>query len=124
MWPASGSGDMKVEVSAETYQVRAHFKALNEAVLMVHTKILDIFPPISSLSAALFDDVSGLLSLLYSYRPEELFHTLETSNAFGGWTWQTCWEASEKWGKQKIISSSRVLLKVSIVEVAMHVFLF
>ena len=39
-------------MSAETYQVGAHFKALHEAVLMALSKILEIFS-ISSLSAAL-----------------------------------------------------------------------
>ena len=34
LWIRSGY-DMKVEPSAETYQVGAHFKALNEAVLMI-----------------------------------------------------------------------------------------
>ena len=38
-------------VSAQTYQVWAHFKALNGAVLMDPSKILSFF--ISSLSAAL-----------------------------------------------------------------------
>ena len=44
LWIRSGY-DMKVEVSAETYQVGAHFKALNEAVLMALAKILEnLFP--------------------------------------------------------------------------------
>ena len=30
-------------MSAETYQVGAHFKALNESVLMAPSKIIDIF---------------------------------------------------------------------------------
>ena len=32
-------------MSAETYQVGAHFKALNESVLMAPSKILEIFFP-------------------------------------------------------------------------------
>ena len=36
---------MKVDPSVETYQVGAHFKALNEAVLMALTKILENFFP-------------------------------------------------------------------------------
>ena len=40
-------------MSAETYQVGAHFKALNESVLMAPSKILENFFSILSLSAAL-----------------------------------------------------------------------
>ena len=36
---------MKVGKSAETYQVGAHFKALNESVLMASSKILENFFP-------------------------------------------------------------------------------
>ena len=52
LWIRSGY-DMKVDPSVETYQVGAHFKALNEAVLMALAKILENFFSISSLSAAL-----------------------------------------------------------------------
>ena len=44
LWIRSGY-DMKVGKSAETYEVGAHFKALNEAVLMALSKILEIFSP-------------------------------------------------------------------------------
>ena len=42
LWIRSGY-DVKVEVSAQIYQVGAHFKALNEAVLTVLSKILEKF---------------------------------------------------------------------------------
>ena len=42
LWIRSGY-DVKVEVSAQTYQVGAHFKALNEAVLVASMKTLENF---------------------------------------------------------------------------------
>ena len=42
LWIRSGY-DVKVEVSAQTYQEGAHFKALNKAVLVAPLKILAIF---------------------------------------------------------------------------------
>ena len=44
LWIRSGY-DMKVDPSVETYQVGAHFKALNEAVLIALAKILENFFP-------------------------------------------------------------------------------
>ena len=49
LWIRSGY-DMKVEESAQTYQVGARFKALNKAVLVALLKILENF--LSILSAA------------------------------------------------------------------------
>ena len=43
---------MKVGKPAETYQVGAHFKALNKAVLVALLKTLDKFFPISSVAEA------------------------------------------------------------------------
>ena len=42
LWIRSGY-DVKVEMSAHTYQVGAHFKALNKAVLVAPLKCLQIF---------------------------------------------------------------------------------
>ena len=42
LWIRSGC-DMKVEVSAETYQVGAHFEALTKAVLVAPSRILENF---------------------------------------------------------------------------------
>ena len=42
LWIRSGC-DMKVEVSAETYQVGAHFKALIKTILVAPSRILEIF---------------------------------------------------------------------------------
>ena len=38
LWIRSGC-DMKVEMSAETYQVETHFKALDEGVLIRYTEV-------------------------------------------------------------------------------------
>ena len=43
---------MKVEVSAQTYPVGAHFKALNKAVLVALLKTLEKFFSISSVAEA------------------------------------------------------------------------
>ena len=43
---------MKVEVSAQTYQVQAHFKALNKAVLVALLKTVEKFFSISSVAEA------------------------------------------------------------------------
>ena len=42
LWIRSGC-DVKVEVSVETYQVVAHFKALIKAILVATSRILDNF---------------------------------------------------------------------------------
>ena len=42
LWIRSGC-DMKVEVSVETYQVGAHFKALIKAILVALSRILEKF---------------------------------------------------------------------------------
>ena len=42
LWIRSGY-DVKVEVSAQTYQVGAHFKAFNKAVLVAPLKTLENF---------------------------------------------------------------------------------
>ena len=42
LWIRSGY-DMKVEASAETYQVGAHFKALLKAILVAPSRILENF---------------------------------------------------------------------------------
>ena len=53
LWFRSGY-DMKVEVSAETYQVGAHFKALiNKAILVATLKSFERFFRISSSPAGL-----------------------------------------------------------------------
>ena len=44
--------DVKVEVSSQTYQVGAHFKALNKAVLVLLLKTLEKFFSISSVAEA------------------------------------------------------------------------
>ena len=51
LWIRSGY-DMKVEVSTETYQVGAHFKALNKAVLVAALKTLEKFFFISTVTEA------------------------------------------------------------------------
>ena len=51
LWIRSGY-DVKVEVSAQTYQVGAHFKALNKAVLVALLKTLEKFFSISSVAEA------------------------------------------------------------------------
>ena len=51
LWIRSGY-DVKVEVSAQTYQVQAHFKALNKAVLVALLKTLEKFFSISSVAEA------------------------------------------------------------------------
>ena len=43
---------MKVEVSAQTYQVGARFKALNKAILVALLKTIEKFFPISSVAEA------------------------------------------------------------------------
>ena len=53
LWIRSGY-DMKVEVSAETYQVGAHFKALIKAILVAPLKSFERFFRISSSSAGLW----------------------------------------------------------------------
>ena len=52
LWIRSGY-DIKVEVSAETYQVGAHFKALIEAILVKPLKSFERFFRISSSPAGL-----------------------------------------------------------------------
>ena len=52
LWIRSGY-DMKVEVSAETYQVGAHFKALIKAILVAPLKSFERFFRISSSPAGL-----------------------------------------------------------------------
>ena len=52
LWIRSGC-DMKVEVSAETYQVGAHFKALIKAILVAPLKSFERFFRISSSPAGL-----------------------------------------------------------------------
>ena len=51
LWIRSGY-DVKVEVSAQTYQVGAHFKALNKAILVALLKTLEKFFSISSVAEA------------------------------------------------------------------------
>ena len=51
LWIRSGY-DVKVEVSAQTYQVGARFKALNKAILVALLKTLEKFFPISSVAEA------------------------------------------------------------------------
>ena len=51
-WIQSGS-DMKVELSAETYQVGAHFKALMKVILVAPLKSFESFFRISSSLAGL-----------------------------------------------------------------------
>ena len=51
LWIRSGY-DVKVEVLAQTYQVGAHFKALNKGILMAAMKTLEKFLLISSVSEA------------------------------------------------------------------------
>ena len=53
LWIRSGY-DMKVEVSAETYQVGAHFKALIKAILVTPLKSFESFFCISSSPAGLW----------------------------------------------------------------------
>ena len=55
LWIRSGC-DMKVEVSAETYQVGAHFKALIKAILVAPLKSFERFFRISSSPAGLCFD--------------------------------------------------------------------
>ena len=52
LWIRSGYG-MKVEMSAETYQVRAHFKAFIKAILVAALKSFERFFRISSSPAGL-----------------------------------------------------------------------
>ena len=52
LWIRSGY-DMKVEMSAETYQVGAHFKALIKAILVAPLKSFERFFRISSSPAGL-----------------------------------------------------------------------
>ena len=52
LWIRSGY-DIKVEMSAETYQVGAHFKALIKAILVATLKSFESFFRISSSSAGL-----------------------------------------------------------------------
>ena len=52
LWIRSGY-DMKVEMSAETYQVGAHFKALIKAILVPPLKSFERFFRISSSPAGL-----------------------------------------------------------------------
>ena len=52
LWIRSGY-DMKVEVSAETYQVGTHLKALIKAILVVSLKSFERFFRISSYPAGL-----------------------------------------------------------------------
>ena len=59
LWIRSGY-DMKVEMSAETYQVGAHFKALIEAILVAPLKSFERFFRILSSPA-------GLCPLTYSH---------------------------------------------------------
>ena len=42
LWIRSGCV-MKVEVSAETYRVGAHFKALNKTILVTQSRFLEVF---------------------------------------------------------------------------------
>ena len=51
LWIRSGY-DVKVEVSAQTYQVGAHFKALNKGILVTAMKTPEKFFFISSVSEA------------------------------------------------------------------------
>ena len=51
LWIRSGY-DVKVEVSAQTYQVGAHFKALNKAVLVTPLKYFEKFFFILSVAEA------------------------------------------------------------------------
>ena len=51
LWIRSGY-DVKVEVSAQTYQVGAHFKALNKAVLVALLKTFEKFFSISRVAEA------------------------------------------------------------------------
>ena len=53
LWVRSGC-DMKVEVSAETYQVGAHFKAPIKAILVAPLKSFESFFRISSIPAGLW----------------------------------------------------------------------
>ena len=54
LWIRSGY-DVKVEVSAQTYQVGAHFKALNKAVLVALLKTFEKFFSISRVAEAQCD---------------------------------------------------------------------
>ena len=51
LWIRSGY-DVKVEVSAQTYQVGAHFKAPNKAVLVAEVKTFEKFFSISIVAEA------------------------------------------------------------------------
>ena len=51
---------MKVAMSAETYQVGAHFKALIKAILVAKPRILENFFLISCLPAAMCAEVTGV----------------------------------------------------------------
>ena len=51
LWIRSGY-DVKVGMSAQTYQVGAHFKALNKVVLVAQLKSLEKFFFISSVAEA------------------------------------------------------------------------
>ena len=55
LWIRSGY-DMKIEMSAETYQVGAHFKALIKAILVAPMKSFERFFRISSSPAGLWDE--------------------------------------------------------------------
>ena len=57
--------DMKVEMSAETYQVGAHFKALIQAILVDPLKSLERFFRISSSPAGLCLGFVSSYSLLF-----------------------------------------------------------
>ena len=59
LWIRSGY-DMKVEMSAETYQVGAHFKALIKAILVAPLKSFERFFRISSSPAGLCWVIRGL----------------------------------------------------------------
>ena len=61
LWIRSGY-DMKVEMSAETYQVGAHFKALIEAILVAPLKSFERFFCISSFPAGLCFQTEVVLS--------------------------------------------------------------
>ena len=63
LWIRSGY-DVKVEVSAQTYQVGAHFKALNKAVLVALLKTFEKFFSISRVAEAPCVATRGALGYL------------------------------------------------------------
>ena len=75
LWIRSGY-DMKVEMSAETYQVGAHFKALIKAILVAPLKSFERFFRISSSPAGLWPKSTRKLRYLHR---EMYFHLIVSS---------------------------------------------